>query len=144
MKKITYKVLKGEGQTFEISDNEKLTFRLNIEYSKFKEDGKAYIDGKLVDSKNYTSKEGSTIITFKENYAKELSAGEHTLKVAVADGEVSTTFKVANNTKKANTTVNTTTNNPQTGDNIIVYIALLLSSIIGLTIVKMKAKKKIK
>ena len=52
-----YKVLNGADQTFDISNSGELTFRFDIDYSKFKEDGKVYIDGNLVDSSNYTSKE---------------------------------------------------------------------------------------
>ena len=112
-----YKVLEGAGQTIEISENKEITFRFDIEYSKFQEGGKVYIDDKIVDSKYYTSKSGSTIITFNADYVKTLSEGNHTLKVAVADGEVSTTFKVANttNTETNNeTTTNTETNNETT------------------------------
>ena len=88
----TYSVLEGANQTFDASKNEGLTFRLDIEYPKFKKSGKVYLDGNLVDSSKYTSKEGSTIITFNDEYSKALSDGKHNLKVAVSDGEVSTTF----------------------------------------------------
>ena len=127
-----YKVLEGDKQTVDISKNEELTFRFNIEYSKFMEDGKVYIDGKLVDSSNYTVKEGSTIITFKNDFVKTLSAKEHTLKVTVADGEVETTFTIA------------TTNavkNPNTGDNIMFYISLLGLSVTSLVGARIYQKK---
>ena len=128
---ISYVVLNGpEGA---VSTNEELTFKFNIEYSKFLEDGKVYIDGELIDSSNYTSKEGSTIITFNSNYVKTLSAKEHTLKVAVADGEVETQFTIANGE----------TTNPQTGDNIMLYISMLGLSLIGLATTGIYAKKKL-
>ena len=126
-----YKVLEGENQ--KISNDKELTFRLNIDYAVFKEEGKVYVDGKLVDSSNYTSKEGSTIITFNSNYVKTLSNKEHTLKVAVNDGEVLTHFTIDD----ANTI-----KNPNTGDNILVYIILFGLSIVGFVLSKIYFNKK--
>lgn len=123
-----YKILEGAEQTVNVSNKKELSFRANIEYAKFKESGKVYIDGKLVDSSNYTVKEGSTIITLNNDYVKELSVGEHTLKVAVADGEASTTFTIVSNAK-ADTIYS---NNPKTGDSIIVYVSVLAISLIGM------------
>lgn len=130
-KTIKYEVLEGAKQSIDISKTSDLTFRFNIEYAKFKENGKVYIDGELVESSNYTSKEGSTIITFNSDYVKKLSAKEHTLKVAVADGEVETTFTIAK-----------TTNNPATGDNMFTYISILVVSIIGFVGATLFTKKK--
>ena len=124
-----YKVLEGANQT--ITSGKELSFRFNIEYSKFTTDGKVYIDGELVDSANYTSKEGSTIITFNSNYVKTLSTNEHTLKVTVGDGEVETNFTVAN-----------PVNNPQTGDNILFYIFMLGFSIVGFVATGLYIKRK--
>ena len=125
-----YKVLEGANQT--ISDSKELTFKFNIEYSKFLEDGKVYIDGELVDSSNYISKEGSTIITFNSDYVKNLSKKEHTLKVIVENKEVETKFTIENKI-----------NNPQTGDNIIFYILIFSLSIFGLIGSIVYTKKKI-
>lgn len=142
-----YKVLEGAGQTVEISKNKETTFRFNVEYLKFKENGKVYIDGQLADNKNYTSKEGSTIITFKEDYIKNLSVGEHTLKVAVADGEVSTTFKIANNMeiKTPKTTITTKPNNPKTGDDIIIVFSVFVVATFGaFSIVKLNTNNNVR
>ena len=115
-KKEGYKVLEGANQTASL--NKDLVFKFNIEYLKFAESGKVYIDGNLVDSKNYVAEEGSTILTIKSDYLQTLSATEHTLKVIVNDGEVETKFTIINN--------------PQTVDNIIVYIMMLVFSMFGL------------
>ncbi len=53
----------------------------------FEDGGKVYIDGVLVDEKNYTSKEGSTIITLKKDYLETLSIGKHELKVVFGNGK---------------------------------------------------------
>ena len=124
-----YEVLDGANQTV---TNGELSFRFNIEYSKFLENGKVYIDNNLVNSSNYTSSEGSTIITFNNNYVKTLPASLHTLKITVDDGEVETTFTVAN-----------TTLNPQTGDNIMLYTSTLGLSIIGLLLAGLYLKKEL-
>ena len=125
-----YKVLEGENQ--KISNDKELTFRMNIDYAKFKEEGKVYIDGELVDSSNYTSKEGSTIITFNSNYVKTLSNKEHTLKVVVNDGEVVTHFTIDNSD---------IIKNPNTGDNILIYTILLGLSIVGFMFLKLNGKR---
>ena len=124
-----YNVLEGASKTFDL--DKEITFRFDIEYSKFKENGKVYIDGELVDSSNYTSKEGSTVITLNNNYAKKLSAKDHTLKVTVADGDVETKFTIQNKI-----------NNPQTGDNILLYVSLLGFSIVGLVGLVLYTKRK--
>lgn len=111
-------------QTYTINKDDTLTVRINADYSLFENGGKVYVDGSLVDSKNYTSKSGSTIITFTKDYMNSLSAGNHTLKVVFNNGGTAeTTFTITN----ANTS-----SNPATGDNIMLYISMLGLSIIGL------------
>ena len=117
-------------QKYTINENDTLTFRINADYSLFENGGKVYLDNTLVSSDNYTSKSGSTIITFTKDYTSSLSEGEHTLKVTFNNGGSATTkFTVA---KASTTTENTnTTENPHTGDNIMFYISMLGLSIIG-------------
>lgn len=142
----TYTVLEGAEQTVNTSNSEDLSFKFDIEFNKFKEDGKVYIDGNLVDPSSYTLKKGSTIITFNGDYVKNLTAGEHTLKVAVADGEVSTTFTIENNVKVESTIENiakadnVTVNNPKTGDNITIYVLLLAVSVLTMLFICIKSK----
>lgn len=123
VEKIVYEVTDGANQKYIITKNNEAKFRINADYSLF--DGKVYVDGVLVDSENYTSESGSTIITFKKEYVDSLSAGEHTLKVTFTDGgEATTTFTVANVTPEVD--------NPKTGDNIALYIVTGVLSMIGL------------
>ena len=123
VEKIVYEVTDGANQKYVITKNNEAKFRINADYSLF--DGKVYVDGVLVDSENYTSESGSTIITFKKEYVDTLSAGEHTLKVTFNDGgEATTTFTVANVTSEID--------NPKTGDNIALYIVTGVLSMIGL------------
>ena len=114
-----YKFLGGENQNYTINKDNELKFRIDAEYSLF---DKVYIDNELVDANNYTSKEGSTIITFNKDYINNLSVGEHTLKVMFNDGEATTKFSVLKEEIE----------NPSTKDNFERYVITGIVSIVGL------------
>ena len=125
----TYETLEGNG--IAVKQGEPARFRFNISFVKSLACGKVYVDGNLVDEKNYTLAEGSTIITFTKEYTDTLSVGKHTVKLAVDDGEASAEFEI----KKK-------TNNPKTGDEVGIYIALLSIATIGLVFTAIKFRKK--
>lgn len=114
-----YKFLEGENQNYTINKDNELKFRIDAEYSLF---DKVFIDNELVDANNYTSKEGSTIITFNKEYINNLSVGEHTLKVVFNDGEATTKFSVLKEEIE----------NPSTKDNFEKYVMTGIVSIVGL------------
>ena len=114
-----YKFLDGENQNYTINKDNELKFRIDAEYSLF---DKVYIDNELVDANNYTSKEGSTIITFNKDYINNLSVGGHTLKVMFNDGEATTKFSVLKEEIE----------NPSTKDNFKKYVITGIVSIVGL------------
>ena len=114
-----YKFLDGENQNYTINKDNELKFRIDAEYSLF---DKVYIDNELVDANNYTSKEGSTIITFNKDYINNLSVGGHTLKVMFNDGEATTKFSVLKEKIE----------NPSTKDNFEKYVITGIVSIVGL------------
>ena len=88
-----YKFIEGANQTYIIGKSKNATFRIDADYSLFT--NKVYVDEKLVDSTNYDSKSGSTVITLKDEYLKTLSVGEHSLKVAfLNDGKAITKFTI--------------------------------------------------
>ena len=158
VEKIEYKVIEGAEQTYTITEDTEARFRIDADYSLF--NNKVYVDNVLVDSSNYTSKSGSTIIVLNKNYVDTLAIGEHTLKVAFADGgEAETTFTIARKTENNNNNENSNENNipskpenkeemkdnslnPKTGDNIMLYVAIASMSIIGLGATTIVAKKK--
>lgn len=162
VEKIEYKVIEGAKQTYTITEDTEARFRIDADYSLF--NNKVYVDNVLVDSSNYTSKSGSTIIVLNKDYVDTLVVGEHTLKVAFADGgEAETTFTIArkaedNNNNEDNNENNNENNtpskpedkeemkdngsNPKTGDNIMLYVAIASMSIIGLGATTIVAKKK--
>ena len=120
-----YSFIDGQNQVYTIGKSHNLTFRIDADYSLFNE--QVYVDNELVDVSNYTSKSGSTIVTFKDEFLNKLAVGKHNLKIKFADsGVAETQFAVVslNNTK--------ITSNPQTGDNIFVYGTIMTISIIGI------------
>ena len=139
-KEIIYKFLEGENQNYIISQSDKARFRIDADYSLFQNGGKVYIDDILVDTNNYTSESGSTIITLKKDYISKLSVGEHKLKVLFNNGGVAeSTFTIS----KVKNEVKETIKNPQTGDSIKTYIILSVISVVGIitTIIINKKKK---
>lgn len=120
-----YKFIEGANQTYTINKSKGASFRIDADYSLFEDGGKVYVDGLLLDSDNYTSKSGSTLIILNDTYLKTLPVGEHILKVKFKDGkEVSTKFIIANS--------NNSFENPNTGDNVIVNLLMGVISILGL------------
>ena len=96
-----YDVVEGEEQKFNSDKPEELTFKIDVDFDLFEG---VYMNGKLLDPKYYTAKEGSTIITLKKDYLTELNNGTHTIKVAFKDGEFAeTTFTVEKTVKNPTT-----------------------------------------
>ena len=113
-----YEFLEGENQKYTLNKDSNMTFRIDANYSLF---DKIYIDKRLVDISNYKVTEGSTIITFNNEFVSKLSVGKHTLKVMFSNGEASTEFSV----------VKEVVENPKTIDNIEKYIAIGIVAVIG-------------
>ena len=135
-----YKFTEGANQIYTIDESKNAIFRIDADFSLF--DGKLYIDGILVDAKNYKAVSSSTVITLNKEYVDTLSVGEHTIKVEFSDGGSATTkFEVK--AKQVNTEKTENITNPQTGDNIGTYIILSIISVLGIaTTVVINNKKK--
>ena len=135
-----YKFTEGANQIYTIDEAKNAIFRIDADFSLF--DGKLYIDGILVDAKNYKAESGSTVITLNKEYVDTLSVGEHTIKVEFNDGGSATTkFEVK--AKQVNTEKTEDITNPQTGDNIGTYIILSIISVLGIaTTIVINNKKK--
>ena len=100
------------------------------------------IDGKIIDSKNYSSKEGSTIITLKSGYLNTLSVGKHTISINSTTGSASTEFIIESNVVETHVKAENKqeVKKVNTGDNTnIVGITLLL---VGSLIVLIYLNKK--
>ena len=132
-------IIEGKGQSITVGEKKELTFRSNAAYSDFL---RVQFDGKTLDEKYYTVKEGSTVITLKADYVATLSAGEHTIGIVSTNGKATTTFIV-----NAKAVVDNDTKSPQTGDNsyMALWIALLFVSgagVIGTTVYGKKKRAK--
>ena len=138
-----YEIIEGANGAWTQNSDGTLTFRANGEFDKFTG---VKVDGKLIDSKNYTAKSGSTIVTLSKDYLATLSVGEHKLTVVFNDGECSTNFTVkavSDNNPGTVVTPDNTTNNPQTGDHsgIVLAVVVLLVSGGALTVLGIAKKK---
>lgn len=109
---VQYQIIEGaNGSWNQNTDGRSLKIRGNGEYSKFQN---VKVDGNIIDSKNYTVSEGSTIIELHADYLKTLSEGSHTFEIVWTDGAAGTGFTVARNTSGSN---NTGSNNTGNNDN---------------------------
>ena len=89
-KYVAYNIIRNNGATVEAGEKD-FTFASDSEFAKFT--GVA-VDGEMVDAENYTAVEGSTVITLKGSFMKNLKAGKHTVTVYATDGEANGTFTV--------------------------------------------------
>ena len=140
---VNYAIIDGANGSWTQNSDGTLTVRANGEFSKFTG---VKVDGKLIDTKNYTAKSGSTIVTLSKNYLATLPVGNHSLTVVFNDGECSTNFTVkavSDNNPGTAVTPDNTTNNPQTGDHsgIVLAVVVLLVSGGALTVLAIAKKK---
>ena len=138
IQKLPPEIIKGKGQCVAEGEKKALSFTSNAAYSDFI---RVELDGKTLDAKNYTVKEGSTVVTLKADYVTTLSAGKHAIGIVSESGTATTTFIV--NAKA----VDNDTKSPQTGDNsyMALWIALLFVSgagVIGTTVYGKKKRAK--
>ena len=130
---VAYDILDGAGSSWTQNTDGSLAIRGSGEISKFRE---VKVDGVTVDPVNYTVTEGSTIITFKPEYLKSLSAGNHSFELVWTDGTAATNFTVAENTDQS-------AKSPKTGEDfsMALCIALLMVSCAGLAGMFVRRKK---
>lgn len=111
---VLYQIIEGaNGSWNQNTDGRSLKIRGNGEYSKFQN---VKVDGNIIDSKNYTVSEGSTIIELHADYLKTLSEGSHTFEIVWTDGAAGTGFTVARNTSGSNSTGSNNTGNNDNND----------------------------
>lgn len=89
---VDYEILDGANTSWEQNSDGSLSIRGSGAISKFVG---IKVDGNLVDGRNYTVKEGSTIVTLKADYLNTLSVGNHTFEIIWTDGTASTRFTVS-------------------------------------------------
>jgi len=152
----------SENQEFVLGKDNKLIFELNIDGGK----GKVFVDGRELSEieGDYTWEYVEGIypcIQLSENYMKTLKVGEHAIEFRLDDGrKVGTIFTVAEVQVDEEQTVeeetkdeekdsvtndikNNNSNNPETGDNILIYVVMFIVSILGMAaimLIKIKAR----
>lgn len=160
-----YKVIEGADVTYTINKDGNLTMRADSKYKNFKG---IEIDGKTVDSKNYTAWSGSTYVKFKKDFVNTLSVGKHTVKFKFTDGYATTSLTIAkkdnsdtknpsdnkkpdtntntsgNGANNSTTTANTQVKAPKTGDTFqpILWAGILCVSVAGMAGVVAADKKR--
>ena len=106
--KLPPKITAGDGATVTQGEKKELSFTSDASFADFL---RVELDGTTLDEKNYTKKEGSTIITLNRDFVAALSVGEHTLAIVSKSGTATAKFTVK--AKPAETTTPQPTVTPQ-------------------------------
>lgn len=119
--------------TKKIGSKEGLSFTYNGHIDFFRA---VYVDGKQVDSKYYTVRSGSTVVTFSKEFMSELEKGEHQIQFKFSDSYSTVgVFTVANSWDKPRTA--------DGGDTGLWFGLLLMSSAaMAATLPRLKRKEK--
>ena len=153
--KLPPKITAGDGAAVTQGEKKELTFTSDASFADFV---RVELDGTALEEKNYTKREGSTIITLNRDFVATLSVGEHTLAIVSQHGTATAKFTVkAKPTETANPqptvppqptaqpTPTVQPVSPRTGDtaNPALWFALLIVSggaAIGITVASRKKK----
>ena len=137
---VDYKIIDGANSSWTQNTDGSLAIRGNGEIAKFRN---VKVDGVIVDPKNYTVTEGSTIITFNADYLKTLSVGSHTFELIWTDGSASTNFIVEKQNNPTDTQkTDQSVTAPKTGDtsNLMLWATLLMVSVAGVAGILIRRK----
>ena len=134
---VDYDILDGANSSWTQNSDGSLSIRGSGAFSKFVG---VKIDGTLVDGKNYTVKEGSTIITLKTDYLNTLSVGTHTFEILWTDGSASTTFALKADTSEDG---NQKDDAPKTGDDTPIAWMFMLSILSGTGLIITAKKRRV-
>lgn len=89
--KLPPKITAGDGATVTQGEKKELSFTSDASFADFI---RVELDGNTLEEKNYTKKEGSTIITLNRDFVAALSVGEHTLAIVSQSGTATAKFTV--------------------------------------------------
>lgn len=134
---IDYNILDGANSSWTQNSDGSLSIRGSGAFSKFVG---VKVDGSLVDAKNYTVKEGPTIVTLKADYLNTLSVGTHTFEILWTDGSASTTFTIKADTSDDGDKKDDV---PKTGDNTPVAWLFILSILSGTGLIITAKKRRV-
>ena len=89
--KLPPKITAGDGAAVTQGEKKELSFTSDASFADFL---RVELDGTTLDEKNYTKREGSTIITLNRDFVATLSVGEHTLAIVSKSGTATAKFTV--------------------------------------------------
>ena len=89
--KLPPKITAGDGAAVTQGEKKELAFTSDASFADFV---RVELDGIALEEKNYTKKEGSTIITLNRDFVAALSVGEHTLAIVSKSGTATAKFTV--------------------------------------------------
>jgi len=151
-----FDITQGADQTFYLESDKDITIVSNGKFSEltgfalFGDNTSSIGIADLTEGTDYILEEGSTKLTLKNSFLKTLGVDKYYVEFyyngSYGDGYTDTTLLVKSGseptTSTEDTTNNSTSGNPQTGDNIMFYISMLGLSIIGLAGVGLYIKKR--
>lgn len=89
--KLPPKITAGDGAAVTQGEKKELSFTSDASFADFL---RVELDGIALEEKNYTKREGSTIITLNRDFVATLSVGEHTLAIVSQHGTATAKFTV--------------------------------------------------
>lgn len=89
--KLPPQITAGDGAAVTQGEKKELTFTSDASFADFV---RVELDGTALEEKNYTKREGSTIITLNRDFVATLSVGEHTLAIVSQHGTATAKFTV--------------------------------------------------
>lgn len=159
--KLPPKITAGDGAAVTQGEKKELTFTSDASFADFV---RVELDGTALEEKNYTKREGSTIITLNRDFVATLSVGEHTLSIVSKSGTATAKFTVKakpvetatpqptvtpqpTQTAQPQPTVQPVSPIPRTGDaaNPALWFALLIvsgSALAAIFVLRRKANRK--
>ena len=108
--KLPPKITAGDSAAVTQGEKNELTFTSDASFADFL---RVELDGATLEEKNYTKREGSTIITLNRDFAAALSVGEHTLAIVSQHGTATAKFTVKAKPAETATPQPTETATPQ-------------------------------
>lgn len=157
--KLPPQITAGDGAAVTQGEKKELTFTSDASFADFL---RVELDGTALEEKNYTKREGSTIITLNRDFVATLSVGEHTLAIVSQHGTATAKFTVKAKpaetatpqptvtpqpTAQPQPTVQPVSPIPRTGDtaNPALWFALLIvsgSALAAIFVLRRKANRK--
>lgn len=139
-----YKITDGANAVVN-SDTKSLKITADGDFSKFTG---VNLDGKIVDSSNYTASKGSTVVEFKGEYLKTLSEGTHTVEICFTDGKAATQFEIKkggkpNNSDKTDKPAKPDVEIPNTDGSSPVTAVFAVMALSGTAVIAYNKKKRL-